>query len=436
MLQPSFVPPWKHVFRSLLREAAYLPDPIARRYMRSYILESYHFHWPHIVPRSSSTPHGQTLLERRARQLLSVLRRANEGYIKPLERVLLLSYARIGRRRYELLEPYFGIIQSTRPKYRRDPGPMKEMPPRWSPTESLRMLVESQSMNSYVKESKVVPVIRMPYPPKDVYTKSGKQIPRQKVMQKWYDSLIERVLPPLPAEEWHTLHGLLVGTEPWALPERRKPAWEGPSVRNSPKSSQQQNTFDPSDSEIHQLDEDWELTPDLKTLTPEFLVFGPKKGQTFRPYVRGRPHTITRRFMTTLWQDILQLTPRFEFANDTTHTTTSSPHDPLPEPTQGHSQQVAKPKEASDALEETEEKRTKPRPSTVNTNRYVVFWGKPEMPAPIFYTVGPTLTDLVFGGVDRDGRVIRKKSRKPVQKRGALSDLDQKSSNVMYYPVV
>ncbi|KAI5284020.1 hypothetical protein KEM54_001641, partial [Ascosphaera aggregata] len=192
MIQNPFVPSWKKVLRSLIREAAYLPDPIARNYMRSYIHESYHFHWPHVIPNSSATPHGQIVVERRARQLLSVLRRANEGYIKPLEKVLLLSYGRLGRRRYELLEPYFGVVNAGKPKHRRDPGPVKIAPARWAPTLSLRLLIESQSQNLNVRESKVVPVIRAPYPPQEQFTKSGRRIPQKKVMQKWYESLLER----------------------------------------------------------------------------------------------------------------------------------------------------------------------------------------------------------------------------------------------------
>lgn len=450
MLQVAFVPPWKHVFRSLLREAAYLPDPIARRYMRSYILESYHFHWPHVIPNSSQTPHGQVVLERRARQLLSILRRANEGYIKPLERVLMLSYARIGRRRYELLEPYFGMVHSAKPKYKRDPGPTREMPHQWSPTVSLRLLIESQSLNAYVKASKVVPVIRAPYPPPDTYTKSGKLIPRDRIMQKWYYSLIERVLPPLPNEEWHTLHELIVGTEPWELPERRKRVrgrgirkyrlerellreYHGAGLISPPQDQNKEASYiDSADSNKGNLEDEFDLTINRNALTPEFIVFGPQKGHTFRPYVRGRPHQITRRFMTTLWNRIIQLTPRFEFAENVAQPSASSPQDSETESTERKSSEQENDESDEESEPKQKGKRTEsiPAPSSGVSNRFVVLWGKPEVSIPVYHKIEPASTDSFFGGVSPNGQIIdtRKKSNKPGQRHVAHHDMGERDT--------
>ncbi|KAI5293888.1 hypothetical protein KEM52_005054 [Ascosphaera acerosa] len=312
--------------------------------MRAYIHESYHFHWPHAVGGSSRGPHGQLVLERRARQLLSLLRRANEGYLRPLERVLLLSYGRLGRRRYALLEPYFGVVAAGRPAYRRDPGPLRTAPPGWRPVRALQLLVRAQAQSQAVRDAKVVPAIREAVLPDARFYKSGKRVPQEKVVQKWYASLRERVLPPLPPDEWRVLHGLVDGSEPWAVPERRR------VVRERGGGLQEET------SAAHGI---------LRALTPEMLVFGPEKGQTFESYTRGRPHRITRRLMTTLWGRVLDIVPRLEY----------------------------------ESVQESSAGQAQPA-------QLVVRWGRLHAAPPIYRTVRPGMAaEALFAGVDEDGRV-------------------------------
>lgn len=86
---------WRSLFRATLRECSYLPDPIARDYMREHVVHRYR--------RSRISHRSDPDLARSARHGLSVLQRANQGYQRPLEKVLFMSYGRTGKRRHELL---------------------------------------------------------------------------------------------------------------------------------------------------------------------------------------------------------------------------------------------------------------------------------------------------------------------------------------------
>ncbi|KAI5301292.1 hypothetical protein KEM55_006095 [Ascosphaera atra] len=371
MLQNNLVPPWKHVYRALLREASYLPDPIARRYMRSYILDAYHYHYPRLVSDRDSAPQSQVSLEKQARQFLSVLKRANEGYLKPLEKVLLLSYGRTGRRRYELLEPYFGAAYPDKPKDRRDAGPPRRCPKTWSPSESLLALISSQALNPKVKEAKVVPVIRETKPPGKKAYRSGRPILPLKLMQKWYESMLDRVLPPLPGDEWNVLHGLIVGTEPWTRPERRKRV--NANVEATGGEQPLPLAEDAPDENAIALGTKYLEDVELNTLSPEFLVFGPEKGQTFRPYIRGRPHNLRRRVMAKLWDRVIEQVPRLEYNAEATAEAKAG---------------------------------------------WIVRWGRPAVEAPIYYTVERDLADFVFGDIGKDGRKVRQMKNKRREEDG------------------
>src|SRR3954447_19308555 len=96
----------RHLLRHLLREATYLPDPVAREYIHRHILRRFRDYYQnplyegHVEP-----PHNKRLksVRENARRALSLLIRANMGQYESLQRVLFLAYGRIGRRRHELL---------------------------------------------------------------------------------------------------------------------------------------------------------------------------------------------------------------------------------------------------------------------------------------------------------------------------------------------
>lgn len=360
MLQRNLTAPWQHTYRNLLREATYLPDPIARKYMLEHVRERYRVHWPYIPTANTgevpgvriSASHGgdnpntyqqplasiMTLnkfqlaaADRRARQLLYLLRRANDGYLKALSRVLMLSYGRTGERRYELLEPLIvgrhrdeppksemaiGISTKEREEYKyryyaptpgirpperprlqvRKPGPPSNCPVPFTPPDKLIALIASQSANMYVRAANVRPTIHAVdiVPVTDKTTRWGKKVDERKLMEIWYRKTIAKVLPPLPPDELDVLVKLCKGHGKLDLPKRRcRP------VTMTQKTS--------SPALVERNDEsDFEE----RFLTPEFLIFGPAKGETFEQHARGRPHRITRSLLSKMWLEVLNLVPQ------------------------------------------------------------------------------------------------------------------------------
>ncbi|EAS34447.1 uncharacterized protein CIMG_05471 [Coccidioides immitis RS] len=260
--------PWRHLYRSLLRECTYLPDPIASGYMHNYIRSGF---------RESVSEHKIRGLKpiqklhrhRRFRKLLSLLHRANQGYLKSLQRVLFLSYGRIGKRRNFLMRPLLG-----------DQKKIETYDDDWEPPSALLTLVRDQSRRKAVSELKLRRNVKVFEPPIPKTNSWGRPTPfkrRVNIRRKWHQSLMNSVLPMLPEQEWEVLQGLASGKAPWSAPKRRKtPA------------SHQQDTL----------------------LTPEFIVYGPPKGPTFATYLKGRPHNITRKFMENIWKKVCTLTPK------------------------------------------------------------------------------------------------------------------------------
>ncbi|EEP81389.1 predicted protein [Uncinocarpus reesii 1704] len=259
--------PWRHLYRSLVRECTYLPDPVAMDYMRDYVRSSFRENISEARIRGI-TQIKEFHLHRRGRKLLSLLHRANEGYLKALEKVLLLAYGRIGKRRYFLMRPLLPpqtVIQT--------------FDDNWQPPSALMTLLKSQSNQRTVTELGMRPVIKSFEPPIPKENIWGRPIPykrRVNIRRRWYRLLIDSCLPILPGQDWGVLHDLATGKGPWTLPKRRKTL-----------AVSQPTTF----------------------LTPEFLVHGPAKGPTFEMYSRGRPHNITRRLMEKLWRKVCALTP-------------------------------------------------------------------------------------------------------------------------------
>lgn len=272
--------PWKHLLRASLRECTYLPDPVARSYMRGYVVDRYRR-----GSENTSRPGNQKLQQ--ARHGLSVLRRANEGYQVPLEKVLFLSYGRIGKRRHELLNEFL------KPPVPKDTEAVKELIAQpaqyddgWEPPEIMMDLVKSQMHNGVVMTSRrrprltrLEPVI----PKKNSWDRPVPLVRRRNIRKKWYQSSLDCLYPPLPEKELGILDGLLTRTISWQPVKRRRVAVPS-TVPSMP-------------------------TTDDDALL-DFLVDGPQKGHTFREYVLGRPHNFTSRFMHRQWRRISALVPR------------------------------------------------------------------------------------------------------------------------------
>jgi hypothetical protein len=270
-----------HLFRSLLRECTYLPDRRARSYMHNYVLWSYRTYLP--KPKAWRKPiefKRQVKLLHRGRKWLSMLQRANEGYPKPLEKVLMLTYGRIGKRRRELMQKAMApeppqtheeVAAFSAPKLY-----VKE----WKPPARVDALMRSQAKyQSYLNKTstKVKTKVKIP-----VENSWGKPMPQSRVRNMthdWYVEQVDHLLPPLPEPEWEELRALATGDIIWHRPAKRK-------------------TRTQSDSAL-----------DSDALTENTLLEGPNKGHTFRDYINGRPHEITPRLMRRLWTMVFRHVP-------------------------------------------------------------------------------------------------------------------------------
>lgn len=253
--------------------------------MHDYIMRRYRRFAPKGKKPENLDIRRQFRLRRAAKHTLSVLQRANEGYIRPLERVLYLSYGRIGKRRHELLEP---ILTPEVPKDKNAVTDMIKQPAMfedgWQPPKIVVEILKSQHQNGLVGRMTPRPLVKTLQPKIPEENSWGKPLApcrRRNIRKRWYHAALDSLLPPLPEEEVKILDGLISGTHPWEPVKRRK----GPP--GSPSTQQ--------------------------FLDAKFLAVGPPKGHTFEKYVNGRPHRITRRFMRGLWEKISILVPRMKW---------------------------------------------------------------------------------------------------------------------------
>ncbi|CAK4033967.1 Hypothetical predicted protein [Lecanosticta acicola] len=231
----------RHYLRAILRECTYLPDPQARRYISQYALSR--FRKSDFKFKNPDNNEEQDLeaekrrLHKDAQKQLNKLVRANNGDRRPLLKVLLAAYGREGKRRRELMQLWMPIagkqkidtILSEAANRAEVPekdalGPLEacgteasnrrsedsQILPRLSP--AMDALVKSQAQAA-------PPYLTRPNPKKlspnvPVLNAKLKPMPKSRVRnltKKWYADILDRVLPPLPTEEWHRLRYLASG---------------------------------------------------------------------------------------------------------------------------------------------------------------------------------------------------------------------------------
>lgn len=276
-----------HLLRALLRECTYLPDPVSRSYMHRYVVSSYRVYCPQRwLPCVEVPPARRIRLLHRARKSLSLLRRANHGQIRELQRVLLLTYGRIGKRRHEFMKPLIALPVPKDHKAVETLSPASKFDKDWKLPEVLEALLRSQASRRDASSLTIRPQVKqvkLEIPQKNAW---GRPMPlkrKKNIARKWYAQVLDCVLPPLPQPEWELLQSLA----------RDGCAWKGPQKRR-PKATTM-------------LTE--EVLPALPALTDEHIIRGSSKGQTFEPWSKGRPHRITKRLMMKIWRQIFELVP-------------------------------------------------------------------------------------------------------------------------------
>ncbi|CAI9631735.1 unnamed protein product [Alternaria burnsii] len=326
-----------HLLRALLREASYLPDATARTYFRRYIVHRYKAYQPtqnataalhvHAVDkyRHRSFKRRQTAiinertrpLLRRGLKSLNFLRRANQGEIPCLQKVLFFAYGRMGRRKYALLENILkpdrimdgGAIAASNEA---GPAPLQKLycsnkrylqyfdaPKAATKTHHtikissrysrLRAVLRTQhekaiSMNRGLKSSALKTPINnsweRPMPIKRACNN----------VRRWYAETMTRMLPPLPTEEWDNIYAMMVGDRKIGLVKRRG---RGTALNADP------------------VTED-----ELFASTVEKGIALDKPSKADKPAGIQRPHAITTRFMQRMYTKLLMLCCKLEWDDD------------------------------------------------------------------------------------------------------------------------
>lgn len=223
-----------HLFRALLRQCTYLPDPAARQYMHSHIVSRFRdYHPSSTLPLTSQRHKPPALVQQRlpyllrtARRGLIFLRRANDGHIRHLARILSMTYGRIGKRRHQLLYnlkiPDVPVDQVAARKLL-EPG-NQDVP---HPSEQLMALVKSQAKRKPSQFSRSNTPRIAPAIPKE--NSWGRPMPIKRVRnykRRWYAETLDRIMPPLPEAEWEKLLMRGSGQLPWEGPVLRR-KWTG-----------------------------------------------------------------------------------------------------------------------------------------------------------------------------------------------------------------
>lgn len=317
----------RRLFRALLRQCSYLPDDAARCYCHTSIVKRYRRYHPRPPVAPSLTVQRRLQAIKQARKTLALLERANDGYSSHLLKVLSMTYARIGKRRRQILSELHGsaipkdedstacfcipmndeddrLARAARTEERATLQASNRSFPSivrsdWGPflgdrlealAKSQKKLGQFQSINKQIR--KVIPDI----PRTNDW---GRPMPLKRVLNlknKWFARILKKIQPPLAEEEWNRLRDLAIGRIPWKGPIRRRTKVASDSV------------FDGKDSTISAW-ECAETTPSLDSGQN-----GGKISQLLhkRP-LKSNPHNITGRFMRALWTQVFVQCPKMQW---------------------------------------------------------------------------------------------------------------------------
>ncbi|KAI1612817.1 hypothetical protein EDD36DRAFT_246108 [Exophiala viscosa] len=324
-----------HLYRALLREATYLPLPQCRSTTKSYITTSFRRWTPKYTTPKTNTGNDIDFLKHvqllsRGRKFLSTLKRANEGYTTPLEKVLRMTYGRIGPRRYTLLNKFtypppppprpvstaqdlFSELEaipdlqdpkalpgaanhtpsppglttthdlSTALQELKDLKPIRKRdkedpsPEKWTLQPRLEALLTSQIniQETFERTGRRVPKVKTKFKPPETNI-WGTPLPKcreKNLKHEWYNNNLKAALPPLPEPEYQELHDMVTGVKKMPCQPKRR--------------TRARQSSDPKEQEL--LEKQSSL-----------VLEGPKPGPRLKDFEHGRPHKITPRLLRRL----------------------------------------------------------------------------------------------------------------------------------------
>ena len=318
-----------HLFRSLLREASYLPDPASRKYFQAHYRSRFRDYCPR-KPRPGSNLRGNNsnsaknvkdslkkarpvphlkavnswkrkvqLLDE-ARQEIRFLQKANAGMDNALTKVLDLTYGRRGRRKHDLLKDLLPpnrnplndqelrTLSAALDSPSKDKASKPKMP---LFSEKFVALIKSQMRQKQDAYKKPLPKSSAPkIPETNIWGRPMPVVRVKNLTKKWYAETLDRLMPPLPEAEWNRLGELAVGKE----------QWPGPPERRAEGTSSFKQDPEPEEKK-------WE---------------GEEIGKEMQAVIRARKleiqareaHTLTPRYMRRMWTGVFAQCPLIKWS--------------------------------------------------------------------------------------------------------------------------
>ena len=307
-----------HLLRALLREATYLPDANSRSYFRQYIVNRFKAY----QPRQNATNIDKTKgfsrraypiiaertrpKQRKAQKGLNYLRRANLGERPCLEKVLLMAYGRVGKRRHDLLAE---LLELKTPAGT-EPMPLQQI------YYSDKRFLQFFDAPKRISEDKLAIEVSSGYPRLQAVLKSqsahgialGRDLKGSKLttsrlnvwarpmpikrarndVRRWYAETMSKLLPPLPNNEWDRLRALATGEE----------KWNGSIPRRTPARPRESASIDDLDAS--------------KAIFRDGLALDMPSRADF-PRGKSRPHNLTQHMMRRLYANVLRLSCKTEW---------------------------------------------------------------------------------------------------------------------------
>ncbi|KAI4245213.1 MAG: hypothetical protein L6R40_002570 [Gallowayella cf. fulva] len=277
--------------------------------MWSHIVDRFHAYYTKVKLSNGRTilRKSKTLDKKRlsgvlkdARKGLKYLQRANDGHIQNLGTVLDMTYARVGKRRRQLIAklqapdllPDDASVAALSAEMSRAPR-AKRVP---ELTDELLALLKSQVKQDSSRFTRApLRGISPKVPTVNIWQRKFPEKRRVNFIRAWYAKTLDRLMPPLGADEWERLRGLATG-------EIRS---DGPVPRRKTGTTEAGASQDPV-YRVALRDLPYRLTSSTERVV--------EKKQ--HPETVSRPHELTPRFMRKMWANVFEKCPQLEWNNE------------------------------------------------------------------------------------------------------------------------
>jgi hypothetical protein len=223
-----------HLYRALLRECTYLPDPNSRPFIKKWVRDRFRRYTPRKVGKIwrepvKVTPDREQVVLSKASRFLSTLRRANYGHCYAYKHVLRWTYGRLGVRRRQMMA---NVLDRERPKLKEKGTDQGEDEPEpfsleWRPSPFLMALMRAQQISqnflTYQGGSLAPDFPRKLRYKRTIWRRPWPLCRVRNEMKKWYARSLRLIQLPLPEKEREYIKAIATGQQQALVLSRRRP---------------------------------------------------------------------------------------------------------------------------------------------------------------------------------------------------------------------